>query len=125
MSEGRGLPHEVKAVSPSEKAQPFLTLWRAAVGPREAAAPTRRAAAARLALIMAARWWKYEAANALGKPRAARSGGGNASGNLQPRGVGGRGLVAAAWRTTLPRRRRPRCLTRDYLTATPRVRPYG
>lgn len=53
---------------PPEEAQQSLTLGRAAVGPRETAAPTRRAAAARLALIMAARWWKYEAANAPGRP---------------------------------------------------------
>lgn len=44
-----------KTVSPSGKAWKFLTWWRATVGPREAAAPTRRDAAARLALIMAAK----------------------------------------------------------------------
>lgn len=96
MPEGRGLQHEVKAVSPSEKAQLFPTLWRAAVGPREVAAPTRRAAAARLALIMALdggstkRKTRSDGQELRGGPAAALL---ETSNHV---GSGGRGLVAAA-----------------------------
>lgn len=116
---GKACLTRVGAWSPNRKAWQLLTWCRAAAGLRDAAVPTRRAAAALLALIMAAGQTEYEDENRhpTGPELRARW-------RLRfwkpPTTWGaGRGLAAAAMKPALLLRRPERCLTRNYLSAAP------
>lgn len=111
-------------MSPSGKARLFHTWWRVTVGLREAVAPIRRAAAARLALIMAARW-EYEAANKHSDDQKLRCAVVETLLETSNHVGWGRGMVAELWRPALPLSRCLSCLTRDYVIAAPGVRAYG